>query len=69
MNFFDVILVGRSLQYVCYIAHLTFKEKLKIQGHHPFKLGFGFTTTCIMVVFETVMKSGANYSRNGGQNN
>ena len=30
----------------------TFKEKWKIQGHHPVKLGFGFTTTYIMIVIK-----------------
>ena len=39
-----------------YMGH--FKEKLKIQGHHPFKLGFDFTT--IIIVYENVMKSGTN---------
>ena len=38
----------------------TFKEKLKIQKHHPFKLGFGFTMTCEMIVYENVMNSGMN---------
>ena len=38
----------------------TFKEKLKIQGHYPFELGFGFTITCIMVIYENVMKSDTN---------
>ena len=46
-----------------------FKEKLKIQGHYPFKLGFGFTTTCTMNVYEYVMKFDTNLRRNGGQNN
>ena len=47
---------------VCVIRLLygTFKEILKIQGHHPFKLSFPFTTTCIMIVYENVMKSGTN---------
>ena len=47
---------------VCVIRLLngTFKQKLKIQGDHPFKLGFAFTTTCIMIVYENVMKSGTN---------
>ena len=31
-----------------------------IQGHHPFKLGFGFIMTCIMIVYVNVMKSGTN---------
>ena len=47
----------------------TFKEKLKIQGHYPFKVGFGFTTTCIMNVYEYVMKFDTTLRRNGGQNN
>ena len=50
------VFVIRLLYRIC-------KEKLKFQGHHPFKLSFGFTTTCIMII------SGTNYSRNGGQNN
>ena len=37
--------------FVIRLLYRTFKEKLKIQGHYPFKLGFGFTTTCIMIVF------------------
>ena len=47
---------------VCAIRLLygAFKEKLKIQGHHPFKLGFDFTTTCVMIVYIIVMKSGTN---------
>ena len=54
---------------VCVIRlqYRTFKEKLKILGHHPFQLGFGFTTTCIMIVYENAMKSGTNKSSNGGQ--
>ena len=47
--------------FVIRLLYRTFKEKLKIQGHHPFKLGFGFTTTCIiMIVYENVMTSGTN---------
>ena len=42
------------------LLYRTFKEKLKIQRHHPFKFGFGFTLTCIMVVYENVVKSGTN---------
>ena len=49
--------------FVINLLDRTLKEKLKIQGHHPFKLGFSFTKTCIMIVSENVMKSG----RNGGQ--
>ena len=44
--------------FVIRLLYRAFKEKLKIQGQHPFKLGFGFTTTCIMIVYENVMKSG-----------
>ena len=55
--------------FVIRLLLMTFKEKLKFQGHHPFKSGFGFTTTCIMIVCENVMKSGTNLRRNGGQNN
>ena len=51
------------------LLYRTFKEKLKIQRHHPFKLGLGFTLTCIMVVYENVVQSGTNSNRNGGQNN
>ena len=42
---------------------------MKLQGHHLFKLGFGFTSTCIKIVYENVMKSGMSYNKNGGQNN
>ena len=56
MNFFDVILVRRSL----HLLYRTFKEKLKIQGYSPFKLGFVLTTTCIMLFYENVSKSGTN---------
>ena len=43
------------------LLYRIFKEKSKIiQEHHPFKLGFGFTTTCIMIVYENVLKSGTN---------
>ena len=38
------------------LLYKTFKGKLKIQGH----LGIGFTMTCIMIVYENVMKSGTN---------
>ena len=55
--------------FVIRLLYRTFKEKLKIQRHHPFKFGFGFTSTCIMVVYENVMKSGTNLNRNGGQDN
>ena len=54
--------------FVIRLLYRTFKEKLKIQGNHPFKLGFDFTMASIMIVYENVMKSGTNYSRNGGQN-
>ena len=57
MNACDVILVGRFLYYVCYIGHL---KRLKSEGQYPFKLGFGFTTTCIKIVYENTMKAGAN---------
>ena len=53
--------------FVIHLLYRTFKEKLKIQGHHPFKVGFGFTITCIMIVYENVIKSGLSQSRNGGQ--
>ena len=46
--------------FVIRLIYRTFKEKLKIQGHHPFKLGLSFTTACIMIVYENVMKSGTN---------
>ena len=46
--------------YVIRLLYGTFKEKLKIQGQHPFKLGFDLTTTCIMIVYENVIKSGTN---------
>ena len=31
--------------FVIRLLYRAFKEILKIQGHNPFKLGFGFTTT------------------------
>ena len=46
--------------FVIHLLDRTFIKKLKSQGHHPFKLGFGLTTTCIMIVYENVMKSGTN---------
>ena len=46
--------------FVIRLLYKTFKEKLKIQGPHPFKLGFGFTMIYIMIVYENVMKSGTN---------
>ena len=46
--------------FVIRLVYTTFKEKLKIQGHYSFKLGFGSTTTCIMIVYENVMNSGTN---------
>ena len=58
MNVFHVISVGRF--FVIRLLYRTFKEKLKIQGHHPFKFSFGFATTCIMIVYENVMTSGTN---------
>ena len=68
---YDVtFMVGRACEFfrryfgwkafVMRLLYTTFKEKLKIQRHHPFKFGFGFTSTCIMVVYENVMKSGTN---------
>ena len=36
------------------LLYRTFKEKLNIQGHHFFKLGFGLTSACIMIVYENV---------------
>ena len=29
--------------FVISLLYSTFKEQLKIQGHHPFELGFGFS--------------------------
>ena len=55
--------------FVLRLLYRTFKEKLKIRGHHLFKLGFDFIMTCIMIVYENDMKFSTNYSRNGGQNN
>ena len=46
--------------FVIRLLYKAFKEKLKIQGLHPFKLGFGFTMIYIMTVYENVMKSGTN---------
>ena len=63
MNFFR-----RNFGWKVFVIRLlygTFKETLKVQGHHPSELGFGFTMTCIMIVYENVMKSGTNISRNG----
>ena len=62
MGFFSVGWKG----FVIRLLYRTFKENLKIQGHHPFNLGFGCTTTCIMTVYESVTKSGTNQSRTGG---
>ena len=31
---------------------------MKIQTHHLFKVSFGLTTTCVVIVYENVMKSG-----------
>ena len=42
------------------LLYRTFKEKLKIQEHHPFKLRFEFTTTCFMIVHENIIESGMN---------
>ena len=66
MNFFDGSLFGLKVV-VIQLLYRTFKEKLKIQGHNKFKLGFGITTTCIIIVYENIMKFGTNESRNGGQ--
>ena len=46
--------------FVIRLLFRTFKVKLYIQGYHPFMLGFGFTTTCIIIVYENVMKSDMN---------
>ena len=46
--------------FVIRLLYRIFKEKLKVQGHHPFKLCFGFTTACMMIVYENVMQSGTN---------
>ena len=37
------------------LQYRKYNEKLKIQGHCLYKLGFGFTMTCIMIVYENVM--------------
>ena len=50
---------GRKV-FVIRLLRRTFKEKLKIQKHRPFKLDFSFTTTCIMTVYENVLESGMN---------
>ena len=42
------------------LLYRTFKEKLKIKGHHPFKLGFGFTPTYVIIIYENAVKSGTN---------
>ena len=58
-----VIFFRRHLGWKVFVIRLlysTFKEKLKIQGHHPFTSGFGFITTCLMIVYENVMKFGMN---------
>ena len=55
--------------FVIRLLYRTLKEKLTIQGHHPFNLRLGFTTTRIMTVYENVMTSGLNQSRSGGKNN
>ena len=51
--------------FVIRLLYETFKEKLAIQSHHPFEFGFCYTTTCIMIVYENVLKPGTNYSRKG----
>ena len=53
---FDVILVRRCLYYL--------EEKLNTLEHLPFKLGFGFTNTHIMIVYRNVLKSAMNYRKN-----
>ena len=45
--------------FVMRLLYRKFKEKLKVQGQHPFELGLGFTTTCI-IIYENVMKSATN---------
>ena len=55
--------------FVIRLLYKPLKEKFKIQGQHPFKSYFGFTMTCLMIVYENVIKSATNLSRNGGQNN
>ena len=50
---------GRKV-FVIRLLYRTFKEKLKIQGRYPFKVGFSFTTTCKIIVYENVMISGTN---------
>ena len=46
--------------FVIRLLYKTFEKKLKTQGDHLFKLGFGFTTTCKMIIYENVMKFGTN---------
>ena len=46
--------------FVIRFLYKTFKEKLKIQGQHLFTLSFGITTTCMMIVYENVLKFGTN---------
>ena len=43
--------------YVLRLLYRTFKEKLKIKYHHPFMLGFGFTSTCIKIVQLILIKA------------
>ena len=64
MIFFGVILVGNTL-YIR-LLYRTFKEILKLQGQHPFKLVFGFTTTCIMIVYENILELSTNKMRELG---
>ena len=37
------------------LQYRTYNEKLNIKGHCLYKLGLGFTMTCIMIVYENVM--------------
>ena len=46
---------GRKV-FVIRLLNRSFKEKLKTQRHYLFKLGFGFTTTYLMTVYENIMK-------------
>ena len=50
---------GRKVFVICLICR-RFKEKLNIQVYQPFKLSFGFTMTCIISVYENVLKFATN---------
>ena len=52
-------LFGRNV-FVIRLLCKTLREKRKIQEHHTFRLGFGFTTTCIMIVYENTLNSSMN---------